>query len=84
MARKIHRYVLPINEVEQEVKIGKVLHVGAKPGDEEHIHVWAYNEAEETRYFRIYADGQEIPDDAQYINSAVIGKYTWHLYERLA
>lgn len=81
--QKIFRFVIPIEAHDQEISIGKILHVGTKPNDRLNVHVWAFTESPALRYFRVYLTGTEIPDDAQYIGTVVMNDGVYHLVERL-
>jgi hypothetical protein len=39
---------------------------------------------QQTRHFRTFATGDEIPADAEYVGTAVGGAFVWHAYERKA
>lgn len=87
--RKIYRYSVPIlNFATHSIFIGKIVHVACKTEDA--VDFWVEVDeglqTNETRIFEVYPTGVEIPDDAQYIGTAIspVNSYVWHLYQRLA
>ena len=86
----IHRYSVPIlNTPTTHAFIGKIVHVACKTEDV--VDFWVetdpeHNVSSTKRVFEIYPTGVEIPNDAQYIGTALSPSrsYVWNLYERLA
>lgn len=86
--RTIYRFTVPIlNGVATHFFIGKIVHVECKTEDT--VDFWAEIDNKQVSYtarkFEVYPTGVEIPDDAQYIGTAVSPSriYVWHLMERL-
>lgn len=86
--RTVYHFVVPILNIPTTHSfIGKIVHVGCKA--EHHVDFWVEIDTEQVatspRKFEVFPTGVEIPDDAQYIGTAIspVNNYVWHLYERL-
>lgn len=61
----------------------RIVHVGADPGGEG-VALWARIEAEQprvTRTFLFVGTGDDFPENAAYVGSAIIKPYAWHVFE---
>jgi len=88
MSREIYKYRVPVKDVWHDVAMpshATIVHVACQdtPGV---VSLWAEIENESasvTRSFRIYGTGQSIPDDTDYVGTALDGMFVWHVYENV-
>lgn len=65
-----------------------IVHFGEQPNIGGDFYFWAVVEPSEigdrnTRYFKVLATGQEIPEDAMYVQTLIASDATvWHLFEK--
>jgi hypothetical protein len=89
MSREIYKYRVQVKEIWHEVAMpsqAKIVHVACQDTSGV-VSLWAEIENESasvTRSFRIYGTGQSIPDDTDYVGTALDGMFVWHVYEKAA
>lgn len=83
--RQIQRYEIPIDDQPHPFELsGSVLSIAAKSGASV-VEMWAEsgNGVPVSRSFQVFAEGQSIPDNAQWIGTTdrTSNGKVWHLYE---
>ena len=89
--RRIIRWEVPVDDHEHELELnGAVLHVDCR--DVKFVEIWTLDSQEplETRTFRVFATGQEIPGGWVHVGTALSpghafgprGALVWHLMEK--
>lgn len=80
----VYRYEVPVDDCWHPLQIdGDILHVGCR--NMHVVELWALHtdKRAETRSFRVYGTGHQLPPDLQYIGTAIApgGQLVWHLFE---
>ncbi len=94
MMRTIFKYALAIQDEPQVIELpkgAKIRYVAIKDMHGTMICLWAefapmWDRAEvefEERMFYVIRTGNAIPEDTQYVGTAQIPSFVWHVYEQL-
>lgn len=87
MTRQPLRYTIPVNDEPYQLPAGKILHLSEQRkqslGAVHNVEVWIEVEipVNTSQTLRIIGTGQDIPDGAQHLATALDGPYVWHLYQ---
>jgi hypothetical protein len=84
MRSSIYRYEIPVDDHWHPLQLsGAILHVASR--NPRVVELWAVESGglTKTRGFRVFGTGQPLPDNVQYIGTAIPpgGQLVWHLME---
>jgi hypothetical protein len=81
--RAIHRHEVPVDDQWHTLALtGDVLHVATR--NSHIVEIWtSHGDKTAERSFRVFATGQPLPDELNYIGTAIApgGHLVWHLME---
>lgn len=79
----IYRYEVPVDNHWHSVEVaGEIVHVATRSVNK--VEIWSLGTFGDTtsRTFRVYGGGQELPESAQYVGTAIAKPMVWHLFEK--